>query len=64
MNEIDMRLHGQTHEMKEIAGANSDCWWRVGWATAIMQHGSDPVEFEQLLISKLGPEHADKARAV
>lgn len=64
MNEIDMRLHGQSHEMKEIAGANSDCWWRAGWAAAIMQHGSDPAEFAQLLIDKLGAEHADKVRDV
>ena len=54
MHDLDTMLCGASHLVKEIAGANSDCWWRCAWASAIQQHHSDPALFEQTLRASLG----------
>lgn len=64
MVRINEMLHGVSHQVKEIAGASANCWWRGGWASAIMQHAANPAELEANILRILPPDYADDARRI
>jgi hypothetical protein len=59
MKTVGERLLGQSHLLKEISGANNDCWWRAALLSAIIK--CDPVVLEQTVMSRLEPEFQDDA---
>ena len=57
-----------THRIKDISGANSDCWWRASWLTILLQQAFNTAEsvaqVEHLLIKKLGTDCSADARHI
>lgn len=64
MGEVESRLTSTntmsgTHRVKEISGANADCWWRAAWVNTLLHHassGGDPDRLGKILLIKLGPD--------
>lgn len=64
LERIHSNLMETTHIQKEISNVNGGAWWRSAWAAAIRQHGRHGAGLEQLIVNKLGQDHAADARAV
>lgn len=71
MQMIDSRINqltvGGSHRIKEISGANSDCWWRAGWLNALLQHSQKQMpasHLESVLIKKLGDDVSEDAKNI